>query len=135
MSRFSGLAFIFQTFGRVVQQLRLLAHVISFKIFKLSDFQSSQVEFFESHSGRFCPEWKNCQTKLSSRKAELNYQVKLSCQSCLKSHSRRAGRTELVAPRQLSKTDSMKLSCRAILAEFDCLNWSSFPSRKICLVE
>jgi len=30
------------------------------------------VEFFESHSGKFCPEWKNCRTKLSIRKVETN---------------------------------------------------------------
>jgi hypothetical protein len=88
------------------------------------------VEFFESHSGKFCPECKICRTKLSSQKVEPNCQVKLTCRSCLKSHSRRAGRAVLVAPRQLSKTNSVKLSRRAISSEFVCQIWSKFSMPK-----
>ncbi len=63
--------------------------------------------------------------KLSNKAVVQKSRAELSSQrvfqSCLKSHSRRAGRAELVTPRQWTKTDLMKLFRRAIRAEFVCL--------------
>ena len=72
--------------------------------------------------------------KLSSKAVEPNCQTRPNFQMCLKSHSRRAGRAELVSPRQISKTDSAKFSRREIRSRFVCLSCTKLSSLKFVSV-